>query len=166
MLKYQTGNSLSFRAKQKVKKGHKTNMDFPTICKKFYYCLHQTTLYVKVILLKACFKYEKAYIKNRFFKDFTGRVHLHVSLLPPLWNGELTPSLSGIPSDTVDDEATTTQHAVPMTVWPDRKNSIFKNPTVVGKNKWFFERTIFCCEKILDLINSCFGSLVTLENGT
>ena len=54
-------------------------MDFPTICKKFYYCLHQTTLYVKVILLKACFKYEKAYIKNRFFKDFTGRVHLHVS---------------------------------------------------------------------------------------
>ena len=55
-------------------------MDFPTIYKKFYYCLHQTTLYVKVILLKACFKYEKAYIKNRFFKDFTGRVHLHVSL--------------------------------------------------------------------------------------
>ena len=96
---------------QKVKEGHKTNMDFPTICKKFYYCLHQTTLYVKVILLKACFKYEKAYIKNRFFKDFTGRVHLHFArvtsfLLPPLWNGELTPSLSGIPSDTVDDEAT------------------------------------------------------------
>ena len=71
---------------QKVKEGHKTNMDFPTICKKFYYCLHQTTLYVKVILLKACFKYEKAYIKNRFFKDFTGRVHLHVSpvTMPPL----------------------------------------------------------------------------------
>ena len=37
---------------------------------------------------------------------------------------------------------------------------------VVGKNKWFFERTIFCCEKILDLINSYFGSLVTLEKGT
>ena len=71
---------------QKVKEGHKTNMDFPTIYKKFYYCLHQTTLYVKVILLKACFKYEKAYIKNRFFKDFTGRVHLHVSpvTMPPL----------------------------------------------------------------------------------
>ena len=65
---------------QKVKEGHKTNMDFPTIYKKFYYCLYKTTLYVKVILLKACFKYEKAYIKNRFFKDFTGRVHLHVSL--------------------------------------------------------------------------------------
>ena len=40
-----------------------------------------------------------------------------------------------------------------------------KNP-VVGKNKWFFERKIFCCEKILDLINSYFGSLVTLEKGT
>ena len=84
-------------------------MDFPTICKEFYYCLYKTTLYVKVILLKACFKYEKAYIKNRFFKDFTGRVHfarVTSFLLPPLWNGELTPSLSGIPSDTVDDEAT------------------------------------------------------------
>ena len=52
-------------------------MDFPTICKKFYYCLYKITLYVKVILLKACFKYEKAYIKNRFFKDFPGRVHLN-----------------------------------------------------------------------------------------
>ena len=61
---------------QKVKEGHKTNMDFPTICKKFYYCLYKNTLYVKVILLKAYFKYENTYIKNCFFKDFTGWVHL------------------------------------------------------------------------------------------
>ena len=77
------------------KEGHKTNMDFPTICKKFYYCLYKTTLYVKVILLKACFKYEKAYMKNCFFKDFTGRVHLHLSLIAATCVGPLPVTASG-----------------------------------------------------------------------
>ena len=100
------------------KEGHKTNMDFPTIYKKFYYCLHQTTLYVKVILLKACFKYEKAYIKNRFFKDFTGRVHLHVSEQRHYETARKSRHSREL-RQTVDDEATSR-----LQQWPDTPTQV------------------------------------------
>ena len=93
-------------------------MDFPTIYKKFYYCLHQTTLYVKVILLKACFKYEKAYIKNCFFKDFTGRVHFarvtSFLLPPPDWSGYRHATRSSNDSVTRPQELDISAHCIEL----------------------------------------------------